>query len=92
MYFLRIGRTIIEKLRAEHDAKWTHFCDYCRSEIAGDVISGEILKTIEGYALVNFEAAIFSSHLRNVNTTVSPLEPHFRGTGAKCLIGYSRGK
>ena len=33
----------------------------CRSEVAAYVISGEIVKTIEGYALLNFEAAIVSS-------------------------------
>ena len=32
----------------------------CRPEVAGDVISGENIKTIEGYALLNFEAAIIS--------------------------------
>ena len=29
----------------------------CRPEVAGDVISGENVKTIEGYAVLNFEAA-----------------------------------
>ena len=28
----------------------------CRPEVAGDVISGENVKTIERYALLNFEA------------------------------------
>ena len=27
----------------------------CRSEVAGDVISGENVNTIEGYAVLNFE-------------------------------------
>ena len=33
----------------------------CRQEVAGDVISGENVKTIEGYAVVNFEVTSFSS-------------------------------
>ena len=35
-------------------------CDLicCRPEVAGDVISGENVKTIEGYPLLNFEVAI----------------------------------
>ena len=31
----------------------------CRPEVAGDVISGENVWTIEGYAVLNFEVAIF---------------------------------
>ena len=34
---------------------------YCRPEVAGDIISGENVKTIKGYAVLNFEAASFSS-------------------------------
>ena len=37
----------------------------CRSEVAGDVISGDNAKTIEGYAVLNFEAAIISSFREN---------------------------
>ena len=33
----------------------------CRLQVAGDVASGENVKTIEGYALLNFEDASFSS-------------------------------
>ena len=33
----------------------------CRLEVVGDVISGENLKTIEGYVVLNFRVA---SHLR----------------------------
>ena len=33
----------------------------CRSEVAGDVISGETVKTTEGYAVLNFEVASFSN-------------------------------
>ena len=32
----------------------------CRPEVAGDVVSGERVKTIEGLALLNFEAACIS--------------------------------
>ena len=39
----------------------------CRPEVAGDVISGENLKTIEGYALLNFEAASIGSFRENQN-------------------------
>ena len=31
-----------------------------RPEVAGDVISGETVKTIDGYAVLNFEVASFS--------------------------------
>ena len=45
------------------------------------------LKTVEGYAVLHFEAAIALvasekieiSHLRNAQTTVGPFEAHFRG-------------
>ena len=44
----------------------------CQSEVAGDVISGGNVKTIEGYVVLNFEAdsirslrEIKISHLRN---------------------------
>ena len=33
----------------------------CRLEVAGDVISSENVKAIEGYAVLNFEVASFSS-------------------------------
>ena len=33
----------------------------CRPEVAGDVISGESVKTVEGYAMLNFEVANFNS-------------------------------
>ena len=40
----------------------------CRPEVAGDVIPGESVKTSEGYALLNFEAAsIISSFRENQN-------------------------
>ena len=33
----------------------------CRPEVAGDVISGENVKTIEGYGVLNSEIASFSN-------------------------------
>ena len=33
----------------------------CRPEVAGDVVSGGNVKTIEGYAVLNFEVASISS-------------------------------
>ena len=39
----------------------------CRSKVAGNVISGESIKTIEGYALLNFEAASVSIFRENQN-------------------------
>ena len=33
----------------------------CRPEVAGDVISGKNVKTVEGYAVLNFEIASFGS-------------------------------
>ena len=40
---------------------------YCRLEVAGDVIFGQNVKTIQGYALLNFEVASFST-LRDIKT------------------------
>ena len=63
-----------------------------QNEVAGDVISGKNVTTIEGYASLNFEAAIVSSFRENQNqpfvqciaqTTVGPLKPHFRSQGAQ---------
>ena len=34
---------------------------YCRPDVAGDVISGENVRTTEGYVVLNFEAASFGS-------------------------------
>ena len=39
----------------------------CRPEVAGDVVSNENKKTIKGHALLNFEAATFSSFRENQN-------------------------
>ena len=69
----------------------------CRPEVAGDVISSENVKTVEGYVMLNFETATISSFRENLNQPfvyrvddVCPVEPHFRGQGAKCLIGCRR--
>ena len=54
------------KSRPKHDdPKIDTIC--WRPEAAADVISGENVKTIEGYALLNFEAAILSSFWENQN-------------------------
>ena len=42
----------------------------CRPEVAGDVICGENVKVIKGYAVLNFEVAIFSS-FRDIPKTIS---------------------
>ena len=40
---------------------------YCQPEVEGDVVSSENMKDIEGYALINFEAASISSDRENQN-------------------------
>ena len=40
---------------------------YCRSEVDGDVISGENVKTTEGYVLLKFEVASSNSFRENKN-------------------------
>ena len=40
---------------------------FCRPELAGDVISGGNVKTIESYVLLDFEAASASSFTANQN-------------------------
>ena len=42
----------------------------CRPEIAGDVICGNSVKTIEGYAVLNFEVASFS-RFRDIQKIIS---------------------
>ena len=37
------------------------YTNCCQTEVAGDVISGGNVTTTEGYALLNFEVASFSS-------------------------------
>ena len=39
----------------------------CQPEVAGDVISGATVKTIEGYAVLNFEIASIRSFQENHN-------------------------
>ena len=39
----------------------------CRQEVAGDVVSFGNVKTIEGYAVLNLEAASFTSFRENQN-------------------------
>ena len=38
---------------------------WCRPEVVNDVISGENVKTVEGYAVLNFEVAS-SSNFRDI--------------------------
>ena len=40
---------------------------FCRPEVAGNIVSGGNVKTIEGYVMLNFEAACFSSFRANQN-------------------------
>ena len=59
----------------------------CQPEVAGDVISTENVKTTEGYAVLNFEAAGISSSenikISHLRTDVGPLKSHFfRSQGA----------
>ena len=39
----------------------------CWPEVAGDVISAENVKIIEGYAVLNFEAASYRGYRANQN-------------------------
>ena len=39
----------------------------CQPEVAGDVISGENVKTVKRYAVLNFEAGSISSFWENQN-------------------------
>ena len=47
--------------------KWTRLCDLLQPEVVGDVISGENVKTIKGYAVLNFVAANISNFRENQN-------------------------
>ena len=38
---------------------------FCGPEVAGDVISGGLVKTIKGYLVLNFEGASLSSFRAN---------------------------
>ena len=39
----------------------TFYVSCCRPDVAGDVISGENVKTVKGHAVLNFEVASFSN-------------------------------
>ena len=43
---------------------------FCRPEVDGDVISGENVKTIEGYVVLNFEVANFYT-FRDIKKNIS---------------------
>ena len=51
----------------------------CRPEVAGDVISGENAKTVEGYAVLNFEVASLCS-FRDIQNKI-PTKPKAVGSG-----------
>ena len=57
----RIGWAVIEKSLPEHDPNERVYAKPCRPEVTSDVISGEHVKTFEGYAVLKFEVASFSS-------------------------------
>ena len=78
-----IDRAVVEKSRPEHDKNEYFYAIRCRSEVAGEVISCESIKTREGHDLLNFEAVslvasekITFSHLRNAETTAGPFDLH----------------
>ena len=43
------------------------FAICCRPEVAGDVVSGESVKTIDGYVVLNFEDASVGNFRANQN-------------------------
>ena len=55
----------VEPLSRNRDPNMTQnehvYAICCRSEVAGDVVSSENVKTTECYSLLNFEAASFGS-------------------------------
>ena len=92
----RIGRPFqncinlfeIEKSQSELNPKWTRLCDCCRPRSWRWRHFRWKCKDYRGlYALLNFEAVIISfGENKNqpfAQTTVGPLEIHFRGQGAK---------
>ena len=58
----------------------------CRPEVAGDFISGENVKTIEGYAVLNSEVASFSS-FRDIETRSPPIGGEAKRHGNRCRAG-----
>ena len=63
----RICWKSIEKSRPELGPNEHVYAIFCRPEAAGDVISGRIVKIVEGYVLLNFETDSFSSFRENQN-------------------------
>ena len=71
------GGPLVEATRLRFDSKLSrnrhpnmtqneHVCAiFCRPDVAGDVISGENVKTIKGYVVLNFEAAGISRFRAN---------------------------
>ena len=58
---VEIGWTVVEKSRPEHDSH-EHVCAICcRPEVAGDVISGRNVQTVDGYVVVNCKVSNYSS-------------------------------
>ena len=66
---LIVWDTVIEKSALEHDMTQNEhvYAIFCRPEVAGDVISGVNVKTVEGYVAFNFEATCLSSFRANQN-------------------------
>ena len=60
--FFTIGWNIIDKSNREPNLTQNEhvYAIFCWLEVAGDVISGDAVKTIEGYAVLHFEAASIS--------------------------------
>ena len=62
---------LVEALSRSRDPNMTqneHVCAICcQPEVAGDGVSGENVKTIDRYALLDFEAAIVRSFRENQN-------------------------
>ena len=63
-------------------------------EVANDVISSQLEEAFRNFIFVNLlvaNSAVFEkieiSNLCNMQTTVDPLEPHFRGQEAKMSNG-----
>ena len=55
------------EIATELDPNWTNHAICCQTELAGNDISSENMKTIEGYAVLNFEAVSISSFQENQN-------------------------
>ena len=74
------------------------YANSCRPEVAGDVISGENIKTTEVYALLNVEAASIRCFRENQNEPIAqcvdddrPIcAPIFWVKEQKCLVCCKR--